>query len=174
MVTRKIFKNATTSQSAIRDALAFLFAQELLTPSAHIFVVAPWISNIVLFDNRQGGFMSLNPEWSRTDIYLIEVLTALAARGSHLHIHVNGDTHNRYFETRLKEALGDTGVLTKCIWKAHQYLHTKGILTEQVLISGSMNLTRNGVKILDESVDINYDPNALSAARVHYDLYEQS
>ncbi|NNU44774.1 hypothetical protein [Ramlibacter montanisoli] len=54
MPVRKIFKNATTSQSAVHEALAFVFTQELLLPSEHVFIVAPWISNIPILDNRQG------------------------------------------------------------------------------------------------------------------------
>lgn len=169
---RKIFKNATTSQTAVRELLAFVFTQELLLPSQDLFVVAPWISNIAILDNRQGGFMSLNPEWARTDINLVEILTTLATRGARLHLHVNTDAHNRYFESRLKEALGDAGVPGQCHWKAHRHLHTKGVLTERTLVSGSMNLTRNGIRILDESVDVCFDPEMVAGARVHFESYE--
>jgi hypothetical protein len=170
---RKIFKSATTSQSAVRELLAFVFTQELLLPGKDVFLVAPWISNIAILDNRQGGFMSLNPEWARADIHLVDMLTALATRGARLHLHVSTDPHNHFFETRLKEALGDAGVSDQCLWKAHRLLHTKGVLTEQVLVSGSMNLTRNGIRILDESVDAFFDPAVVAGARVHFDSYEQ-
>jgi hypothetical protein len=172
MVVRKIFKNATTSHESVRELLAFVFTQELLLPSRDIFLVAPWISNISILDNRQGGFMSLNPEWSWGDINLVSVLTDLASRGARLHLHVNTDSHNRFFESRLQEALSDAGVSDQCYWKVHKNLHTKGILTESVLISGSMNLTRNGIRILDESVEACFDPVLIAGARVHFDLYE--
>jgi phosphatidylserine/phosphatidylglycerophosphate/cardiolipin synthase-like enzyme len=172
MALRKIFKNATTSQAAVHEALAFVFTQELLLPSDHVFIVAPWISNISILDNRQSGFTPLNPEWPRAAIHLVEVLATLATRGSKLHLHVGPDSHNHYFEARLKEALADAGVSGQCCWKTHRHLHNKGILTDQVLVSGSMNFTRNGVRILDESVDICFAPDIVGAARTHFESYE--
>jgi phosphatidylserine/phosphatidylglycerophosphate/cardiolipin synthase-like enzyme len=174
MAVRKIFKNATTSQAAVHEALAFVFTQELLLPSEHVFVVAPWISNIPILDNRHGAFMSLNPEWARTDIHLVEVLTALATRGVRLHLHVGTDVHNRYFESRLQEALADAGVSGQCHWQVHRHLHTKGVLTDQVLVSGSMNFTRNGIRLLDESVDICFAPEIVGTARAHFESYEHA
>jgi hypothetical protein len=171
MAVRKIFKNATTSQSAVHDALAFVFTQELLLPSDHVFVVAPWVSNIPILDNHQGGFTAVNPEWSSTDIYLVDVLTTLATRGAQLHLHVGTDSHNRFFELKLKEALTDAGVAAQCQWKAHRHLHTKGILTDQVLVSGSMNFTRNGIRLLDESVDICFASEIIGGARAHFESY---
>src|SRR5688572_16704621 len=134
MASRKIFKNATTSQAAVKEMLAFVFSQELVLPSKDVFVVAPWISNIPVLDNRQGGFMSLNPEWSRSEIHLVDVLATMATRGARLHIHVNKDTHNLYTESRLHEALSDAGVSGQCRWRSHKHLHTKGLLTDRVLI----------------------------------------
>jgi phosphatidylserine/phosphatidylglycerophosphate/cardiolipin synthase-like enzyme len=173
MTLRKIFKNATTSQAAVLDALAFVFTQELLLPSEDVFVVTPWISNIPILDNRHGGFMSLNPEWGRVEIHLVDVLVSLATRGAQLHMHVGTDQHNRYVESRLKDALADAGVSNKCLWKEHPYLHTKGILTDQVLVSGSMNFTRNGIRVLDEFVEICFAPEQVGAARTHFDSYEK-
>lgn len=172
MAVRKIFKNATTSQAAAQEALAFVFAQELLLPSEHIFVVAPWISNIPILDNRHGGFMTLNPEWARAEIRLVEILTTLATRGARLHLHVNTDSHNRAFELKLKESLADAGVQGQCQWKVHRLLHTKGILTDHVLVSGSMNFTRNGIRVLDESVDVCFAPEIVGGARTHFESYD--
>jgi hypothetical protein len=171
MSSRKIFKNATTSHTAVKELLAFVFSQELVLPSKDVFVVAPWISNIPVLNNRQGGFMSLNPEWSRTEIHLVDVLATIATRGARLHIHVNKDTHNLYTESRLQEALSDAGVSGQCRWRSHKHLHTKGLLTDRVLISGSMNLTKNGVRILDESVDVSFDAQVVATARVHFESY---
>lgn len=173
-MARRIFKNATTSQASVQEALAFVFAQELLLPSENVFIVAPWISNIPILDNRHGGFMALNPEWPRQDIYLVEILTTLATRGARLHLHVGVDSHNGYVESRLRGALEDAGVAGQCHWKAHPHLHTKGILTDHVLVSGSMNFTRNGIRLLDESVDICFAPEIVGGARVHFESYEHA
>jgi hypothetical protein len=173
MVARKIFKNATTSQSAVKEMLAFVFSQELILPSKDVFVVTPWISNIPILDNRQGGFISLNPEWSRSEIHLVDILTTIATRGARLHVHVNKDAHNLYAESRLHEALSDAGVSGQCRWRSHKLLHTKGLLTDRALLSGSMNFTQNGVRILDESVDLTFDVQAVATARIHFESYGQ-
>lgn len=169
---RKIFKSATASQNAIRDVLALIFAQELLSPSDHIFLVAPWISNVVIFDNRSGQFSTVNPEWGKRDIRLTEVIAAIAASGTLFHVHVRPVAHNRHFESQIKEAMSDAGVADCLRWQAHENLHTKGLLTDRVLIDGSMNLTESGVAINDETITISYDPADLSGARVHFDTYE--
>jgi hypothetical protein len=170
--TRKIFKSATAAQSAVRDVLAALFTQELLLPSRDVFVVAPWISNVVVFDNRVGQFASLNPEWARREIRFIEVLVALCASGGMLHVHTRPDPHNQPFLLRLQEALADMGVADRCSCRQHERLHTKGLLTDRVLIDGSMNITESGVAFNDEAVTISFNAHAVASARVHFETYE--
>lgn len=170
---RKIFKNATAAQSAVRDVLATIFAQELLAPSRDLFIVAPWVSNIMILDNRQSQYTSLNPEWPRKEIRLIEVIVALTATGAIVHVHTRPEPHNRSFLLRLEEALADSGVSDRCIRKEHVRLHTKGLLTDRVLLDGSMNLTESGVGLNDEAVTVQFDKRAIADARVHFDSYER-
>ena len=55
--TRRIFKSAVTSQNLIRELLQLMFLGELLAPGGErAWLVSPWISNIVLFDNSRGRF----------------------------------------------------------------------------------------------------------------------
>ena len=44
-------------------------------------------------------------------------------------------------------------------------LHEKGILSGKVLLSGSMNLTYNGIRRLEESILITDDTDAVARAR---------
>lgn len=170
---RDIFKNATVSQSAVRELLSFVFAQELLAPSKHVFFVAPWISNVAVFDNRLGQFDSLNPEWGKRDVRLVEVMVAMASGGAAIHIHTRPDAHNKHFRMRIEEAMTDAGTADLLRWKNDDpHLHTKGILTDRVSIRGSMNLTENGVAINDELITVSYDPADVAAMRVHFDSYE--
>lgn len=172
--TRKIFKSAVTSQHAVREMLTMVFAQELLAPSKEVFIVAPWISNIVIFDSQLGQYATLNPEWAKTEIRLVEVLVAIAANGTTLRIHTRPDDHNKTFKRRIYEALGDTGLSDQLNWSdRNALLHTKGVLTDSVLIDGSMNLTESGVALNDEAVTVSFEPEQVAAARVHFELYEQ-
>ncbi len=170
---RDIFKNATLSQSAVREVLAFVFAQELLAPSTHVFIVTPWISNVVILDNRLGQFDSINPEWGKRDVRLVEIIVAMASAGAKIHVHTRPDAHNKHFRRRIDEAMSDAGVSERLLWRDDDpYLHTKGLLTERVAIRGSMNLTENGVALLDETITVSYDPADIAETRVHFDSYE--
>lgn len=170
--TRKIFKSAVTSQHAVREVLSMVFAQELLAPSRQVFIVAPWISNIVIFDSRIGQYATLNPEWAKREIRLVEVLVAIAANGTALHIHTRPDDHNKTFKRRIAEAMTDAGLHDQLHWSDRKArLHTKGVLTDRVLIDGSMNLTESGVALNDEAVTVSFEPDQVAAARMHFELY---
>jgi phosphatidylserine/phosphatidylglycerophosphate/cardiolipin synthase-like enzyme len=172
--TRKIYKGAVTSQHAVREVLTMVFAQELLAPSKEVFIVAPWISNVVVFDSQIGQYATLNPEWAKREIRLVEVLVAIAANGTTLHIHTRPDDHNKAFKRRIQEALGDAGLPDQLRWTdRNALLHTKGVWTDRVLIDGSMNLTESGVALNEEAVTVSFDPVQVAAARVHFALYEQ-
>lgn len=173
--TRKIFKSAITSQHAAREVLSLVFAQELLTPSRDVFIVAPWISNIVIFDSRLGQYATLNPEWAKREIRLVEVLVAIVTNGTALHIHTRPDDHNKSFKRRIMEAMTDAGLLDQLHWSdKNAHLHTKGVLTDRALVDGSMNLTESGVAINDEAVTISFEPGQVAGARMHFELYGQS
>jgi len=172
--TRKIFKSAATSQHAVREVLSLVFAQELLAPSREVFIVAPWISNITIFDSQLGQYSTLNPEWAKRKIRLVEVLVAIASNGTALHIHTRPDDHNKIFKRRIIEAMTDAGLQDQLRWSdKNAHLHTKGVLTDRVLVDGSMNLTESGVALNDEAVTISFEPEQVAAARMHFELYGQ-
>jgi phosphatidylserine/phosphatidylglycerophosphate/cardiolipin synthase-like enzyme len=172
--TRKILKSAVTSQHAVREVLSMVFAQELLTPSHEVFIVAPWISNIIIFDNRLGQYATLNPEWPKREIRLVEVLVAVVANGTALHIHTRPDEHNKMFKRRITEAMTDAGLEDQLRWSdKNAHLHTKGVLTDRVLVDGSMNLTESGVALNDEAVTVSFEPDKIATVRVHFELYGQ-
>ncbi|MBK6280846.1 MAG: hypothetical protein IPF57_23295 [Gammaproteobacteria bacterium] len=172
--TRKIFKSAVTSQHAVREVLSMVFAQELLAPSRTVFILAPWISNIVIFDSRLGQYATLNPEWPKREIRIVEVLVAVATNGTALHVHTRPDEHNKEFKRRIVEAMTDAGLQDQLHWyDQNARLHTKGVLTDWVLVDGSMNLTESGVAINDEAVTVSFEPNIVAAARLHFELYGQ-
>lgn len=170
-LSRKIFKSSTALQGAVREVLGFAFAHELLTPSHNVFLVAPWISNIVVFDNRLGQFSALNPDWAKRDIRLVEVLVAAAINGSRIHVLTRPDSHNQHVERRLKDAMSDAGLSGSLNWKAKPTLHSKGLLTDRFYLDGSMNLTESGVHLNDETIAISYEEADVARARVHFEEY---
>lgn len=174
MNDRHIYKSATTSQYAVKDVLTALFTQELLLRSDELFLVEPWISNIVIIDNREGAFDTLNPGWGKREVRLAEVLATLAAGGTKIHIVIRPDTHNKRFLAQLEDAFLDAGCADSERRTVHELseLHTKGILFGRgILLKGSMNLTENGVSFNDEQVSVIFDEKAIADARVHFESY---
>lgn len=169
ITTRQIFKSATSAPKAAQDVLTLVFAHELCVPSEMLYLVTPWISNIVVFDNKLGEYEGLNPEWTLRDIRLIDVLVALASNGTRLVIRVRPDVHNKTFHTRLFSALRDAGLQDLCHWTESQALHTKGLLTDHVLLSGSMNFTERGIAVNDESLTVSFDARQLAQAKLEFE-----
>jgi hypothetical protein len=74
-----------------------MFVAEVLQPGEEIWLVSPWISNVVLIDNRAGSFDALNPEWGRREIRLADVLVTLMNQGAQVHIVTRGEASNNAF-----------------------------------------------------------------------------
>ena len=170
--TRRIFKSAVTSQNPIRELLQMMFLGELLAPGGErAWLVSPWISNVVLFDNRAGGFGSINPDWGNRDIRLVEVLTNVMARGTWLGIATSLDNHNDALLDALAIATGEAGLSEKMCVVRRQHLHIKGVLLKRGLLTGSMNLTHNGLELNDEMVVYDTTPKTLAEARINFESY---
>ena len=170
--TRRIFKSAVTSQNLIRELLQMMFLGELVAPGGErAWLVSPWISNVVLFDNRAGGFGSINPEWGNREIRLVEVLTDVIARGTALGIVTSLDEHNDPLLDRLATAADETGLTNKLCVVRRQHLHIKGVLLKRGLLTGSMNLTYNGLELNDEMVVYDTTPKTLAEARINFESY---
>lgn len=170
--TRRIFKSAVTSQNLIRELLQMMFLGELLAPGGErAWLVSPWVSNIVLFDNRASGFSTINPEWGNREIRLIEVMTNLMARGTALGIATSLDIHNDPLLDALTMAADEGGLADKLHVVRRQHLHIKGVLLKRGLLTGSMNLTYNGLEINDEMVAYDTTPKTLAEARINFESY---
>ncbi|TIN77509.1 phospholipase D-like domain-containing protein DpdK [Mesorhizobium sp.] len=170
--TRRIFKSAVTSQHLIRELLQMMFLGELLAPGGErAWLVSPWISNIVMFDNRAGGFGTINPEWGNREIRLIEVMTDVMARGTALGIATSLDGHNDPLIDALAMAADEGGLADKLSIVRRRHLHTKGVLLKRGLLTGSMNLTYNGLELNDELVVYDTTPKTLAEARINFESY---
>ena len=141
-----------------RDFLQSIFALELLAPSNPIWILSPWISNVELIDNRGGRFSALEPAWPNQGIRLLSILQALSARGGSVVIIANLSSHNDEFERRIGELEEQEAI--RLI--RDRDLHAKGIFGERFMVTGSMNLTQNGVFRNDEHLIYDTDP-----ARIH-------
>lgn len=168
---RRIFKSQQTGVATTKELLQTMFVGELLSAGSDVWIVSPWISNIVLIDNRTGNFDSLNPEWSRREIRLIDVLLSLMARGSKVFIVTRDVESNTSFLNGIASA-SEMGFLESHLnVMIRDELHTKGILFSKSLLMGSMNITYNGLEMNDEMIQFCIDPADVADTRLHFEKY---
>lgn len=165
---RRIFKSRTSSQHEIKELLQALLIGELLSPSECFWIVSPWLTDIPLLDNRSGSITSIEPTWGRKELYLVEVLKRLLAQGGKLAVVTRPDQHNQQFRERLRLAAAEIGKTENVRIRERRELHRKGILGDSFYLSGSMNLTHNGVIKLEETVTLEIDPSKLAEARIAF------
>jgi phosphatidylserine/phosphatidylglycerophosphate/cardiolipin synthase-like enzyme len=171
---RRIFKTQATGALALQELVQTMFVAEMLISKGNLWIVSPWISNVVLIDNRSGNFDALNPEWGRREVRLVDVLVALMARGTAVRIVTRDDEHNRPFIGRLNDAAAQLALEGQLAVTLREKLHTKGVLLSNSLLMGSMNLTYNGLVITDEWVEFSLDQQELARTRLEFEQYLRS
>lgn len=166
-MNRVIRKSQSASANEAADLLAGLFSAELCCPSVCLWLVSPWISDVELIDNSTGGFDAL-ARYGRRPIRLAEVLATLAESGSHIVVGTTTDSHNKRFLQRLQILAGDLRVeerLTISI-DPSENLHTKALTGDDFALSGSMNITFNGIQIREELIDLRTENSFVAQARM--------
>lgn len=150
----------------IAELLQSIFVGELLAPSRVLYLISPWISNVPILDNRAHAFVSLEPGWTHSEVRLIEVLERLMDMGCKLVVATRPERHNVSFLHTLRQASERIGV-SPVIHEVEE-LHEKGILGDVFYLSGSMNLTFNGISINEERVDYCTDERVIAHTRGIY------
>jgi phosphatidylserine/phosphatidylglycerophosphate/cardiolipin synthase-like enzyme len=171
---RRIFKTQATGATTIQELLQSMFVAEMLISKGELWLVSPWISNVVLIDNRSGNFDSLNPEWGRREVRLVDVLVALMTRGTVVHIVTRSDETNRAFVGKLQDVVIQLALEDQLSITVRDQLHTKGVLLSNSLLMGSMNLTYNGMMINDEWVEFSLDQQELARTKLEFEQYLRS
>lgn len=166
--SRCIYKSQATSRGEVSELLQGIFAAELLAPSSCLWIVSPWISNIPVLDSRTGAFTGLDPAWGRRQIRLSEVLGRLMQLGSNVVLATRPVRTNSNFLRLLQERVKEFGVESRLTLLEREELHNKGILGDDFYLAGSMNLTWNGVEVLDEFVTYSTAGSALGEARLAF------
>lgn len=164
---RNTFTTQATSRAEIREMLEGIFVAELIVPSESIWLVSPWISDIDILDNRCGQFSSLVPTWGLRRIRLSEVFAQIMSQ-SRVHIVARPDSHNDTFLRKMDDLSRASDGAGKLQVTIRDTLHLKGLLGQDYYLSGSMNLTYNGVEVNHEGVSLNLSPEAIAEARIHF------
>jgi hypothetical protein len=129
--------------------------------------VSPWITDIDILDNRAGEFSSLVPEWGLRRIRLSEIFARLMQQ-SCVHIVTRPDTHNDPFVQKMRDLSRASDSPEHLAVSVRETLHLKGLLGQDYYLSGSMNLTYNGVEVNHEGVRLDRTPESISQARIHF------
>jgi len=171
---RRVFKSQQTGSATIRELLQSMFVGEMLGSGTRIWIVSPWVSNIVLIDNRSGNFDSFSPEWGRNEIRLADVLIGLMARGTEVVLVTRDLETNIPFLNLLQDATAMHAIEQQLIVQFDPLLHTKGVLLSHSLLIGSMNLTYNGLEINDEWIQFSIDPDDIATTRLEFAKYVET
>ncbi len=145
---------------AVRDLFQSLFVAELINPSPKLWLFFAWISDVEIIDNSAREFAALEPDWPATPIRLSLALRALLSRGVQIRLVIREDGHNDYFIARLQALKVRYGDQIK--WSVEKNFHAKGLLGADYFLSGSMNLTLNGISINGEHLVLRTDPAAVA------------
>lgn len=148
----------------IRDLLQGLLVSELISPSPKLWFFFAWISDVELIDNSARQFAALEPDWPAAPIRLSVILKALLRRGVAVRLIIREHGHNDYFIQRLKALKHEFGDLVR--WVVEKEFHAKGLLGSDYFLSGSMNLTFNGVTVNGEHLVLRTDPAAVAEQSV--------
>jgi hypothetical protein len=147
----------------VTDLLQMIFAAELVAPSRCLWIVSPWVSDIPILENRANTFTTLAGEWERSQVRLAPLLARLLQLGTTVHVATRPDEHNRDFLSRLTGLASGSEQLLRT--HLTETLHEKGILGDGFYLSGSMNITYNGISLNQEALHFATDSSTVAAHR---------
>jgi hypothetical protein len=146
------------------SVLTAVLLSELVSPSATLWLVSPWISDISAIDNSGGGFDSVFVDAASRMYTLSEVLALLTRTGTRLSVVTRPDPHNLAFLERL-DRLADPAKLSVI---RHEDVHEKTFCGDRWILSGSMNFTVRGMQVNDEATTYKVSVEAAAAARLDF------
>jgi hypothetical protein len=171
MTTPRTIHSASHYQRReIHELLQSIFIAELVSPSKHIWLVSPWVSDIAVLDRTMDPSASLIGDTTGSTIRLSEVLVTLAELGTCITIVTkpNEKASISFCETLRQRATRSTA--NECITIiTKDELHTKGLLGDGYRLLGSMNFTFNGVQQNDETVTFDCEPFAIGQTRMAFE-----
>lgn len=164
---RTIRTHGDGQSSAVADVLQTVLVAEVVSPSERLWLISPWISDIPVIDNRAAAFTALHPTWGHRNVSLVDVLLLLAEPPNTAQITVvtRDETPNTAVLNRLRTSeVGPDRLRVVLDPKVHE----KTLVTDRVLLTGSMNFTHGGTTYNQESLSVNADRSAI--AQAHIDL----
>jgi hypothetical protein len=167
---RLVVKTAKGNRDEVRDLLESLFAVELLSPGEELWLISPWISDVDLLDNRAGGYAGLEAAWPKRHLTLAELLAFAVHTNLQTRLRVvtrPGEQTARFCERLRTLVTLDGNEDRLSVDDRRTELHAKGLVTTDFALNGSMNFTRNGIEVLEETVQLETDPIRIAQFRLN-------
>jgi len=162
---RQIFVHNNYSDQKFRETLSDLMIALMLSPD-ELWLVSPWITDFNLLDNRAGEWDGVNPDWGCRYVTFVELLGAIVDCGSTLKVVMKDDDINQKFKAKLSDLVSEVELVTYYI---SETVHTKGFLSSEFFLAGSMNFTYSGTNKNDEHIKISIEPRVISEARLEFE-----
>lgn len=151
------------------DSLTSIFSLEAALPSKEIYLISPFLSNSPIIQNKHGEYTDLFPFSEGKTIFLSDIFTTLAWRGSDIRIICNPE---RPETKKFINLLGNNVEIRKL-----SNNHEKGLFTNHIYLHGSMNFTYRGININGENIRITSNGSevnhALMSARARWEDAER-
>lgn len=161
MPNRIIQRRSRSMSMQLTDCLQSLFALEFVHPSRTLYLISPWISNIVVLTSRYGNFRPLLPGMDNGSLRLAEALEILSDRGTRVRLICRPAQPET--ETFLRRLPGSIS------YRYDTHIHEKGLIGQHFYLRGSMNFTYHGIHLNGEHVELTTDPHEVSQARLEAD-----
>lgn len=167
MTVRQFLQTSSAGRNSAREILQAVFAAELVSPSRCLWLVSAWMRDVPVLDNTMGMFQSVAPDLPRDEVRLSRVLSELHERGTRIVIATRPDgAGNRQVHGNLLSSLPDGEHRVSFVEQPN--LHAKGLVGDRFALTGSMNLTFNGLGNLTEFLTFQTDPRDVEAIRVMF------
>lgn len=163
---RQFLQSSSDARNGVREVLHSIFAAELLSPSRCLWIVSAWLRDIPVLDNTTGSFHEIAPTLPLGEVRLSRVLAELLARRTRVVIATRPDDRlNRQVKETLSNLVSATDA-DGLDFQEHGSLHAKGIVGDRYSLTGSMNLTFNGIDNLTEMLVFQSDRREVDALRL--------
>lgn len=144
------------------EILKTVLVSELLAPSPHLWLLSPWISDVVALNNRDGNFDHLLADPEARPYRLSELLVDLVDSGARLTVIMRRDRYNLPFQSSLERRC-DSNRLSLIEYHG---AHEKTFCGTDWVVTGSMNFTLRGMEYNDEGVTYKIDSAAAATTRL--------
>lgn len=141
--------------SAVADVLEGILASEVLNPSKELWFVWPWVRDVPVIDNTQGRLAGIDGALPHRPLRLMEVIEQILQTPTTRITLVMRETDNQIVLERARQL---DAAFENFRLVLSPTIHEKALVTDRVVLRGSMNLTVSGTKYNQESITVDSDP----------------